>query len=255
MAWQANTGVHALRRATEDFFLDLLPDVLSRTAEVDGVFYEARKGQKPPEHGNRARVLTNLRKGDCDAEVALFLPRGDEFIEILMRIEINVHRVNLNLCFDRTTFTKLCPAYSMHEHQPEFSGDSRKASAMWLHEALAHSLGGALHPGVDPDQPQQAQHGHNPDAHRTERLEYEFNDLTIDRIVCGRSVICLVAAISLPKDFLWDASERLYFAQDLMILLRACTLERPDLFRGFKPECMKKEIARLQSAKPGEHTV
>jgi hypothetical protein len=55
IAWQANTGVHALRRVTEDFFLDLLPDVLSRTVEVDGGFYEANKGQKPQNMKTRLR--------------------------------------------------------------------------------------------------------------------------------------------------------------------------------------------------------
>jgi hypothetical protein len=248
VAWQANTGVRSLRRITEDFFLVILPDVLARTPEIDGPFFEAHKGQHLAEHPSTARILTNLRRGDCDADLLLFLPHGEKFSEILIRIELNIHKINLNLCFDRALFRERHRAETGREasDDPATHG-SDKLAAKWLRDVFEHTLGGALH-HVDEAERQPPPDGHRaPRNHQTQRLDYRINQVMIDRVVAGRPVVCLVAAIDLAGDFLWDASERLHFAQDLMFFLRSCLRERPDLFRIFTTEQMMAEIDRLRA--------
>jgi hypothetical protein len=45
-----------------------------------------------------------------------------------------------------------------------------------------------------------------------------------------RDFFCKVGSASLARDFLWNPSERMFFAQDLMFMLRACLEEEPSLF-------------------------
>lgn len=71
--------------------------------------------------------------------------------------------------------------------------------------------------------------GAPPEADATP-LKYSFNPKLLDRIVQDRPCVALVATATTSPDLLWNPAERLFFAQDLMFMIRAFWLERPDMF-------------------------
>ncbi len=59
---------------------------------------------------------------------------------------------------------------------------------------------------------------------------YIFNERLLERSLHEWDYWVLVALRPLSSDFLWNPSERLFFAQDLMFMLRAFVAEQPQLF-------------------------
>lgn len=62
------------------------------------------------------------------------------------------------------------------------------------------------------------------------RLEgYTANDVVGHKKIDGKDFICLVFYKSLPQDFLWNSAEKLYFAQDLQVMIDSMIIEAADL--------------------------
>jgi len=61
-------------------------------------------------------------------------------------------------------------------------------------------------------------------------IAYAFNPEPLIRVVDGRTYVVLVASTRLAEDTVWNPSEKVYFAQDLMFMIRALLQESPKMF-------------------------
>lgn len=200
---RADAGVSALKRRTETLYLKVLPPILAGVVEAPGDFYTPGPRMRAPRSERAGRVFVNLARGECHADLLLAAPwrrEGDAVVEwkmMLAHLEVNVGRVN---------FALLIPQRLLDPTQ-------KRA----FHAAFPHTLQGAAKAGA-PVQPEKASSG------------YVFLDELIRRQVFGVDHAVLVANKFLSDEFLWDSAGQLYFAQDLMFMLRAFLTERPDLF-------------------------
>ena len=230
--WKSEAGVESLRRKTEEFFLSLLPSVLVRIVEADAVFFEAKKDHQLEDLHTAARVLVNLQKSDCYSDVVVLAPDSLGYVEVAIRLEINVKKVNFNLCLDeqlvRERFAEQSP------HAVTIDHENMADVADWLTKRFRHTMGGA---GLQ---------GTREHAERKQPAgAYQFNPTLLRRTVGGRTALCIVASCSVAPDFLYDPSERLYFAQDLMFFLRSFLTEGRDLFRTIPKDGVGQAIADL----------
>jgi hypothetical protein len=254
IAWGSDTGTVALEKRAEDFFLNLLPDILSRTAETPVSFIET---QRPSRHETgllkilprssstisppvRAQdelsiVLVNFRRGDCYADFIMFVPdtSKENFTRIIFRVELNVRKVNVALCFDADLVLKKlgCDETILRED------DLFKA----LSQILTHTFNGAAHQENSRDASPEKEEGRSEKKTKSP-LSYRFNERATKKEVKGIPVFCVVASAWLPDEFLWNASERLFFAQDLLFFLRSALGEGRNLFHEYPYEDITKEV-------------
>lgn len=207
---RADSGVSALKRRTETLYLKVLPPILAGVVDSPGDFYAPGSRARPPEGERGGRVFVNLARGECHADLLLAAPwrrEGNTVVEwkmMLVHLEVNVGRVNFGLLIPEDMLA------------PRRSG-RRTAGGQAFRDAFPHTLQGASKAGA-PVQPEKASSG------------YTFLDVLIRREVLGVDHLVLVANKFLSDEFLWDSASQLYFAQDLMFMLRAFLTERPDLF-------------------------
>lgn len=198
---RANTGVAALRRRTELFFLNTLPASLARTAEAPGEFYTPTPRRRPRPRSGTGTVLVNLTRDDCCADLLIYAPvEKGAWRAILLRLEINISRVNLNICI---------PASLADPTGAKDLEALGQALAQQFRHTLAGARGGRDAPAAD---------------------GYAFLDAPLRRNVLGQSMVCLVGSRRLAAEFLWDSAAQLQFAQDLMFMARALLGEAPHLF-------------------------
>lgn len=199
---RADSGVSALKRRTENLFLKVLPPVLAGVVDEPIDFYPTDPRSRAPIAPRRGQVYVNLKQGECFADLLVIAPwagtTGDPagWKVIPLRLEINVGRINFGL---------LIPDQIAH------------LSPSDVVEAFRHTTEGAGRAGP-------AEPGRAPST------GYIFLDHPLRRTLAGASCTALVANKFVPGDFLWDSASQLYFAQDLMFMLRAFLSERPDLF-------------------------
>lgn len=222
---RADSGVSALKRRTETLFLKVLPPVLSGVVDEPIGFYAIARNARAPVVVRRGRVYVNLKRGECFADLLVVAPWTDEtggrsgWKVMPIRLEINVGRINFGLIIP--------------DHVARLSPQE-------IVEAFAHTTEGAARAG--PAEPNKAA-----------STGYVFLDHPLRRSLGGAACTALVANKFVPADFLWDSASQLYFAQDLMFMLRAFLSERPDLFAtlyGDTPPTAA-EAARALSASPG----
>lgn len=235
--WKSEAGVESLRRKTEEFFLSLLPSVLVRLVEADAVFFEAKKGHQLEDLHSSARVLVNLQKSDCYSDLVILAPESGGFVEVAMRLEINVKKVNFNLCLDEQLVRERFAEHS--QHAVTINHENMEEVADWLAKRFRHTMGGA----AMQDTREHAERKQPPGS-------YQFNPTLLRRTLGGRTALCIVASCTVAQDFLYDPSERLYFAQDLMFFLRSFITEGRDLFRTIPKDGIGQVIADLGTRHP-----
>jgi hypothetical protein len=220
--WKSETGVDSLRRKTEDFLMDLLPSALGKIVEVNAPFFEVGADRELADHPTKARIFINLLKNDCYSDFVILAPDPVGFVEIVIRLEINVKKVNFNLCLDEALagerFAEEHPGFASN------SADNTADVAKWVFSRFRHTLAGA---GM--------QEGAHVQTAEPAPGRYDFNQNVLRRAIGDRTVLCFVASCSVAPDFLYNPGERLFFAQDLMFFLRSFLTEGRDMFRTVLP--------------------
>lgn len=233
---RADSGVSALKRRTEALYLKVLPPILAGVVDAPGDFYAPGPRVRAPKGDRDGRVFVNLARGECHADLLLAAPwrrEGEAVVEwkmMLAHLEVNVGRVNFGL---------LIPRRMLAGHD----GGRRATGAQAFRAAFPHTLQGAAKAGA-PVQPEKAASG------------YVFLDELIRREIFGADHAVLVANKFLSDEFLWDSAAQLYFAQDLMFMLRAFLTERPDLFVSIAGPAVPgpAEFARALAVPPAPET-
>lgn len=256
LLWKSSAGVDGLKRKTEEFFLTLLPDSLSRIHEIDSRFIEATSSAALSKRKLNPHVYTNLRKGECYADVITFIPDGDrKFIELAIRLEINVRRVNLGIYLARDVLDRLYWNAHPNEAQSNMDeGPDLRSISRWVFTLFGHTMG-AHHKSRNVDLSEQASDkigvGDDRSDERTGPLVYSFNSTLLCKTIRGRRYYQLVASTAVQSDFLWDPSERLFFAQDILFFLRGFVAENATCFRRLDEAELHLEVKKLQSVSGG----
>ncbi len=192
----SHSGVRALRDRTAEILTGLIPEQLNLTADCAEEF-ETRSifGFQKQLRRSATRVEVSFFPDECWADYTLYIPvavaNARRICLVRVRIEINVRRANVDL------FVPIV------HHKP--SGHDRHIRH--LHECFPHTINGA------------------------ERAGYSVNAETVLRNTNRTEYECLVLIREFPDDFLWNSAEKLWFAQDLMFMLRAFVQEQPDMFQ------------------------
>lgn len=185
----SHSGVRALRDRTADVLTKLLPQQLRLTSDCSEEIASVFSGRRRL-HRSKTSVRTMFLRGECWADYALRIPQRTTSTQLFrcirLRIEVNVHRANVDVFLPKTLI------------ESELAGT--------VQNLFPHTLGGATGAG------------------------YMVNDRTVDRTADGRDFACLVLVRELKPDFLWNAAEKLWFAQDLMFMVRSFVQERPEFF-------------------------
>lgn len=215
---RADSGVSALQRRTENVFSAVIPASLSRIGEEPNGFYVPNHRRLPPASPRSGRVFVNLRRGDCHADILVFTPWNGAWKAMLLRLEINVQRVNFNLCAPRA----ILPA---------------AIKATGLSQGFRHTLAGAAAASES-------------EAEAVTSSGYHFLDTDLSRTIGNVEFQCLVGSKFVGEEFLWDSAQQLYFAQDLMFMLRAFLTEAPGLFPTYAGERPPSGFESLADALP-----
>lgn len=219
----SSTGVDALRRKTEEFFLSVLPETLSGIHEIRSKFYQASSSVELKERTRNPYIFTNLQKGECYADVITYLPHGnDHHLKLMIRLEINVRKINFNLILDKNIITS---QYSLSHNNSSPSIDD---ISDFVINKFHHTTGGHKQKIVDEETEDYENEGENKET--TSRLVYKINDTLLERVYGQDPYLCLVATCYVSSEFLWDPSEQLFFSQDLLFFLRSFTQECPACF-------------------------
>ncbi|HZH51998.1 MAG TPA: hypothetical protein VEZ16_08970 [Microvirga sp.] len=211
---KSDVGSEAVTRNTENVLLTVIPEVLYRILERENKFFKPEKKKKleqPPP--SPVKVLVNLVKGECYSDYIIGVPwnKGADpcYKLIIMRLEINVRRINFNM-------------YVSEDVLPQKSDRSAYPDGTILLEAFSHTIGGAAL--------SEAGGGGEPNAQEKRQSGFTFNKSLLPKRLGGRRFYWFVGTKSVSNDFLWDPAEKLFFAQDLVIMLRAFLDESPEFF-------------------------
>lgn len=185
-------GERSLSERTEEVLTRSVPFALARLPEEAGTWHPAPVRIRSPRPRLLADVAVNHQRARCHADYRIRLPDGRT--EMLLRLEINVRRANINILF------------------PLQPGEELAEKRVQIMRHLGHSL------GCDGE-------GATGGA-----AVYCFNPVLIARVIDGRDYAGLVGTIALPGEFVWNPAERLFFAQDLMLMLRSMLAEWPQAF-------------------------
>ena len=194
-------GVGSLRTRLDHYLRHVLPDVVDLLID-DSDNFERREllAGRPAKLQKSEQVVVRLagRPGSCICTYQFDLP-PDSLCTFASRlqvsVELNVWKVNIDIWFDKAQLDK---AGLIQSDAPLASGP--------LKNAFAHSVAGALEEG------------------------YKINDLLIARTLDGAPHMALVLSRTMPNNFMFDSAWKLYFAQDLMLMLRSFRAECPALF-------------------------
>jgi hypothetical protein len=193
------SGMGALKRRMQQILAKDLPNELRFTFEAPSPRLDADcKPHKLRFRPNVASVECGMYREELWANYKLSARTSLGIEQIaLMRVELVMRRVNINLLFEKAAAAKrfsVSPAASL------------EAFASAFRETFKHTIDGA------------------------ERAGYTFNHLALQRQTGNSNVIAFVATRAIEAEFVWDPAARLEFIQDLVLMMRSFVSESPDVF-------------------------
>jgi len=193
------SGMGALKRRMQQMLATEIPNELRFTFEAPSPRFdtECKPGQLQ-HRPNLARVECGMYREELWANYRLTARTAAGADQLtLMRVELVMRRVNINLLLDRATAAQRF-GVSPNATLAEFGAAFR--------QAFKHTISGA------------------------ERAGYTFNDLPLQRQTDGHEVLAFVSTRPIEAEFVWDPSARLEFIHDLVLMMRSFVNERADVF-------------------------
>lgn len=204
-------GEKSIIKRTEKILVQTIPYHLQFIPEEERSFVNFRNFRKSPKtvDGQLAEIKVFHSLGRCYADYIITTPFEGRVLKLNLRVEMNVKRANINVWFSLNRLETLM-------RQEGFDGDMRS----FLSAKFRHSL-----------DIEDLQSTAKPQETRA-NIAYSFNKSFLSRIVDGEEYLVVVATTSLPEDTVWNPSERVFFAQDLMFMIRSFMQERPEIFEA-----------------------
>lgn len=193
------SGMGALKRRMQQMLATEIPNELRFTFEAPSPRFddECKPGQLK-HRPNLARVECGMYREELWANYKLTARTASGAEQLtLMRVELVMRRVNINLLFDRALAAKrfgVSPTASLQEFGAAFR------------RAFKHTIDGA------------------------EGAGYKFNDTPLQRQTDGAETLAFVGTRAIEAEFVWDPAARLEFIHDLVLMMRSFVNERADIF-------------------------
>ncbi|MEM6825292.1 MAG: hypothetical protein AAF566_09270 [Pseudomonadota bacterium] len=205
----ASFGEASIRQRTQRMLTETIPYHLQFLPEETRSFVDFRAFRKAPETRREelARIAMFYSKGRCYADYRITATLDDQDIALELRVELNVKRANVNVSVPIERIDALQAQSSQSEDRVAF-----------LRSCFKHSLSAEAAEVARPDEVGKG------------NLGYRFKDTPLTRRVDGVDYFVIVATTALPDDAVWNPSERVFFAQDLMFMIRSFLQEYPALF-------------------------
>lgn len=208
-------GERSIIEKTERLLTRTLPDALRSTPETSGGFTPAREHApwRSAAVGPKAEIAIRHVPGRCYADYRVRYPDDvGAMKEITLRVEVNVRRINLIIMIEEERLARF-------ERNIEGAMDrSEILFTKFKHCAVASESHG------------QGFVGANREGEAAPPLAYLFNTELLTLFIEGRRHVGLVATANVAYDLVWNAAERLFFAQDLMFMIRAFMRVGGELF-------------------------
>ncbi|SEM82099.1 hypothetical protein [Palleronia pelagia] len=211
IALGASFGERSIRRRTERVLTRTIPYQLQFLPEEDRQWrtFPSRRWSPRTDTEALAKVELHHSRGRCHADYRISLP-GETGGHLRLRVELNVKRANVNIAFRHDHLARMAEA----------DGTPLDPAGI-LRSHFQHTL--------EVEQIQARDAGAQGPEGRT-GIAYAFNPEPLIRVVDGRTYVVLVASTRLAEDTVWNPSEKVYFAQDLMFMIRALLQESPKMF-------------------------
>lgn len=207
-------GESSILKRTEKMLTTTVPYHLQFIPEEERTlrpFKGFRKSALTPEE-QLAKIDLFHSKGRCYADYRVVTKVRDQKVQLDMRVELNVKRANVSVRFDMARLKAQSAAEGFDGTLVEF-----------LLSKFSHSL------NIEALQADEKASGAD-GAHST--IAYKFNKEFLPSQYDGRECLVVVATTGLPEDTVWNPSERVFFAQDLMFMIRSFITECPSVFAG-----------------------
>lgn len=210
IATTVHTGEKAIRDHTDRFLVQTIPSILSRIPEDEAAFAAFYPRYRSGRRTRFAGVEVSHRAGDCFADYRIAFEEAGRRLAVLVRVELNVRRLNFNLYLPVEALDRVLGA-----------GKARTAGSptadLLRRKVFMHTLDAASTAG-------------NGNGETVGAGAYTFHDRIFSRTLESRKWYVLVGSCALARDLLWNPAERLFVAQDLMFMLRAMASEGMELF-------------------------
>ena len=214
-------GERSIIEKTERLLTETLPKALRDTPETRGAFTLAKEGVawRSAAVGPKAEVFIRHVRGRCYGDYKIrFKDNLDVSKEIMLRIEVNVRRINLIILIDEERLARFERNIDGVMDRSEILFTKFKHCAM---AADAHNQGFV---------------GATREGEAMAPLAYLFNTELLTLFIEGRRHVGMVATANVAYDLVWNAAERLFFAQDLTFMIRAFTRVGGELFMVEEPK-------------------
>lgn len=224
------SGVPSIQNGLDIFLTQTIPGILAKLPEQPTVFHDWNDVHKNPNllndaPVNVAQVSVSHTKNNCYADYKIDMKTEDnENVSLCIRLEVNVKRVNFNLYLNPDVVSK--PAGIQ-------AGDNEQAVNRKLVDFLMSSMASSLFFAEMALKPHVENVKDKAEKKQPDGGGYVVNkDKIYQRKLNGKKMYLLVASRPVSSDMLWHSAEKLYFAQDLMFMIRAIVQEAPFLFKS-----------------------
>lgn len=200
----------AITDRTDRLLRATLPMIFRQLPETTGGFglYNGLRVAGETARADAATVRVRHLPGRCYADYAIAFPGdADEMIEVRLRVEVNIRRVNVVFLFDeRKVRENVGAAPGVAPEEVDVKGV--------LFDLFRHSEEAVEKHALSSVQA-------DVEAKAKSPLVYFFNDEMLPMKDGDATYLGMVATASVSSDMVWNAAERLYFAQDLMLMVRS----------------------------------
>lgn len=214
------TGQKALKQRTKEVLQLDIPRALSRIEEEVKPFRSHKESCKTT-RDKEADVWLNHTEGNIQSDYAIQAQTKQGRTALInLRVEINVKRANVGIMLNAQAMRQ-----ELKKTSPTKEGETTKLCYDDIYKLFPHSIS--------------APTGATDDENESDFYEYQFNRELSPVFNCyspnhetflAEDYVMLVGVVRLPPAFLWDPSERLFFSQDLTLMLRSMLNEKPHLF-------------------------
>jgi len=207
-------GDDAVSKNLSHLYLKTVPKALSVIEEEQAEFYNPAEERPVAQGAARSTVTISYTPGRIEADYLITLQSN--LRKIVIRLEVNVRRINFNIYLDLDQLNSITG-----RNLSSIDDYADQDSAEVVIRKLGHSVGGAGY--AEPKRftlSQEDRHYQSP---------YSFNKLMIRRDLNGVKYMCVVAMKTVSADFIWESTERSFFAFDLMLMIRAMINECPNI--------------------------
>lgn len=200
-------GDASILRRTEHVLRRTIPYHLQFLVDDRQVWRDFRSSRRSPltDPARLAAIELHHSRGRCLADYRIRVPLDPQAVTLLLRVELNVRRVNINVLLPAARIAALS------------QGGETVVQA--IQRLFPHSMGATeapetAHPGDEAHPP----------------IRYRFNPTLLPREIDGKPYLAIVATAAVAHDLVWNPSEKVYFAQDLCFMLKAFIQENPAVF-------------------------